>query len=51
MSRELEGKDSSEGACKNRAVTVKLYQSLGFAPWDIEWAKSHPSEVYVKLQE
>ncbi len=36
---------------KENEIAAKLYQSLGFTLWDIEWAKSHPSEVYVKLRE
>jgi diamine N-acetyltransferase len=36
---------------KENEIAAKLYESLGFALWDIEWAKSHPSEVYVKLRE
>lgn len=29
---------------------ASLYQSLGFTVWDIEWAKSHPTEIYVKFE-
>lgn len=36
---------------KENEIAAKLYQSLGFALWDIAWAKSHPTEVFVKLQE
>lgn len=30
-------------------IAAELYQRLGFAPWDVAWAKSHPTEVFVKL--
>ncbi len=36
---------------KENEIAARLYQSLGFALWDIAWAKSHPTEVFVKLQE
>lgn len=36
---------------KENEVAASLYQSLGFTRWDIAWAKSHPTEVYVKLEE
>jgi diamine N-acetyltransferase len=35
---------------KENEVAAKLYQSLGFTLWDIAWAQSHPTEVYVKLE-
>jgi diamine N-acetyltransferase len=35
---------------KENEVAASLYQSLGFTPWDIEWAKSHPTEIYVKFE-
>ncbi|RUT05936.1 spermidine acetyltransferase [Dulcicalothrix desertica PCC 7102] len=35
---------------KENEVAASLYQSLGFTPWDIEWAQSHPTEIYVKLE-
>jgi diamine N-acetyltransferase len=35
---------------KENEVAAFLYQSLGFTPWDIEWAQSHPTETYVKLE-
>ena len=35
---------------KQNEVAASLYQSLGFIPWDIEWAQSHPTETYVKLE-
>lgn len=31
-------------------IAAKLYQSLGFRQWDIFFAISHPTEVYVKLE-
>lgn len=33
---------------KENEIAAKLYQSLGFTAWDIAWAKSHPTEVFVK---
>lgn len=36
---------------KENDVAAKLYQSLGFRQWDISYARSHPTEVYVKLEE
>lgn len=36
---------------KENQVAAKLYQSLGFKEWDIKYAISHPTEVYVKLEE
>ncbi len=27
----------------------KLYRSLGFVDWDIEWAKNHQSDIFLKL--
>ncbi len=29
----------------------RLYRSLGFIEWDIEWAKKHESEIFLKLSE
>jgi diamine N-acetyltransferase len=36
---------------KENQVAANLYQSLGFREWDIKYAISHPTEVYVKLEE
>lgn len=36
---------------KENEVAAKLYQSLGFRRWDISYAVSHPTEVYVKLED
>ncbi|MGK7937696.1 MAG: GNAT family N-acetyltransferase [Xenococcaceae cyanobacterium] len=36
---------------KENKIAAKLYQSLGFQPWDISYALSHPTEVYLKLQD
>ena len=33
---------------KENEIAAKLYQSLGFTVWNIAWAKSHPTEVFVK---
>lgn len=30
-------------------VASKLYRSLGFLDWDIEWARQHKSEIFLKL--
>ncbi|MGK7948419.1 MAG: GNAT family N-acetyltransferase [Xenococcaceae cyanobacterium] len=35
---------------KENKIAARLYQSLGFQPWDISWAISHPTEVYLKLE-
>jgi diamine N-acetyltransferase len=32
---------------KENEVAAKLYQSLGFVGWNIAYAQSHPTEVYV----
>ena len=36
---------------KENEVAAKLYQSLGFRQWNISYAVSHPTEVYVKLED
>lgn len=36
---------------KGNEIAAHLYQSLGFRQWDISWAISHPTEVYVKLED
>lgn len=36
---------------KENERAAKLYQSLGFQRWDISYAISHPTEVYVKLED
>ena len=33
---------------KNKAA-ANLYKSLGFVPWDIEWGRADPDEVYLQL--
>ena len=35
---------------KENQIAAKLYQNLGFRQWNISWAISHPTEVYVKLE-
>ena len=35
---------------ENKAA-ANLYRSLGFVPWEIEWARENKSEVFLKLQE
>ena len=36
---------------RENEVAAKLYQSLGFQQWDISYAVSHPTEIYVKLED
>lgn len=36
---------------KENEVAANLYQSLEFRRWDISYAVSHPTEVYVKLED
>lgn len=36
---------------KENEIAAKLYRSLGFKPWDISYARSHPTEVYLKLED
>ncbi len=36
---------------KENKIAARLYQSLGFQPWNISYAISHPTEVYLKLQD
>ncbi|MEH2346682.1 MAG: hypothetical protein V7K55_01525 [Nostoc sp.] len=36
---------------KDNEAAANLYQSLGFKEWGISFAISHPTEVYVKLEE
>ena len=35
---------------KENKIAAKLYQSLGFRRWDISFAISHPTEVFVRLE-
>ncbi|MBD2247455.1 GNAT family N-acetyltransferase [Nostoc sp. FACHB-888] len=37
--------------CKENQAAANLYQSLGFREWGISYTISHPTEVYVKLEE
>lgn len=32
-------------------VAARLYQRLGFVPWDIAWAQDNPEEVFLKLKD
>lgn len=34
---------------KENEIAARLYRSLGFRRWDISFAISHPTEVFVKL--
>ena len=36
---------------KENKIAARLYESLGFWQWDISYALSHPTEVYVKLED
>ncbi|HEY9801517.1 MAG TPA: GNAT family N-acetyltransferase [Leptolyngbyaceae cyanobacterium] len=36
---------------KDNEAAASLYYSLGFREWEISYAISHPTEVYVKLKE
>ena len=36
---------------KENTAAAKLYQALGFRAWNISWAISHPTEIYVKLED
>ena len=36
---------------KGNEIAARLYQSLGFGQWNISYAISHPTEVYVKLED
>lgn len=36
---------------KENEIAARLYQSLGFRQWNISYAISHPTEVYVKLED
>lgn len=36
---------------KGNKIAASLYQSLGFRQWSISYAISHPTEVYVKLED
>lgn len=32
---------------RGNAVAAQLFKSEGFTPWDIEYARNHPTEVYL----
>jgi diamine N-acetyltransferase len=34
---------------RGNKVASKLYRSLGFVDWDIEWAKEQETEIFLKL--
>ena len=36
---------------KENEIAAKLYRRLGFRRWDISYAISHPTEIYVKLED
>lgn len=35
---------------KDNQTAAKLYESLGFRPWNIAWAANHETETYLKLE-
>lgn len=35
---------------QDNTIAADLYQSLGFRRWDISFAISHPTEIYLKLE-
>ena len=35
---------------KENKIAAKLYHSLGFRRWDISYAISHPTEIFVRLE-
>ena len=34
---------------RGNEIASKLYRSLGFVDWDIEWAKDYETDIYLKL--
>lgn len=34
---------------RGNEIAAKLYRSLGFVDWNIEWAKEHKSDIFLKL--
>jgi diamine N-acetyltransferase len=36
---------------RGNETAAKLYRSLGFVDWDIEWAIEHESEIFLRLNE
>ncbi len=36
---------------RGNTAAARLYQSLGFVPWEISYANDDPNEVYVRLAE
>ena len=36
---------------KGNEIAARLYRSLGFRQWNISYAISHPTEIYVKLED
>lgn len=37
--------------CHGNETASKLYRSLGFVDWEIEWAKDHRTDIFLKLDE
>ena len=36
---------------RQNVAAARLYERVGFVPWEIEWARNHPTDIYVKLEE
>lgn len=36
---------------KENKIAAKLYWNIGFRQWNISYARSHPTEMYVKLED
>jgi diamine N-acetyltransferase len=34
---------------RGNETASKLYRSLGFGNWDIEWAKNHKTDIFLNL--
>jgi hypothetical protein len=49
--RKIESNVLHKEHAKRMKLLLSLYQSLGFREWEISYAISQPTEVYVKLEE
>ncbi len=36
---------------RDNEASARLFKSLGFVPWEIDWAKENKSEIYLRLGE
>lgn len=34
---------------RQNVAAARLYESVGFVPWEVEWAQNHPLDMYLKL--